>query len=58
MINIEQLLAGEAEHLLQYRRTRIPKKSLPLPGPDYVDRVIAVKDRKPDAYVAKDVTVA
>ncbi len=47
MINIEQLLADEAERLLHYRCTGIPKESLHLPGPDYVDRVVAVKDRKP-----------
>lgn len=47
MINIEQLLADEAERLLQHRCTGIPKESLHLPGPDYVDRVVAMKDRKP-----------
>jgi len=47
MINIKQLLADEAEYLLAYRCTGIPKESLHLPGPDYVDRVVAVKDRKP-----------
>ncbi len=47
MINIKQLLADEAEHLLAHRCTGIPKESLHLPGPDYVDRVVAMKDRKP-----------
>jgi fructose-bisphosphate aldolase, class I len=47
MINIEQLLADEAEYLLQHRCTGIPKETLHLPGPHYVDRVVAVKDRKP-----------
>ena len=47
MVDIEQLLAGEAERLLQHRCTGIPKESLHLPGPDYVDRVVAIKDRKP-----------
>ncbi len=47
MINIKQLLADEVEHLLAYRCTGILKESLHLPGPDYVDRVVAVKDRKP-----------
>ncbi|MDE2309276.1 MAG: class I fructose-bisphosphate aldolase [Betaproteobacteria bacterium] len=47
MVNIKQLLADEAEHLLAHRCTGIPKESLHLPGPDYVDRVVAVKDRKP-----------
>ena len=47
MTNITTLLADEAAHLLQYRCTGIPKESLHLPGPDYVDRVVAIKDRKP-----------
>ncbi|MBI5435656.1 MAG: class I fructose-bisphosphate aldolase [Nitrosomonadales bacterium] len=47
MVNIKQLLADEAEHLLAHRCTGIPKESLHLPGPDYVDRVVAMKDRKP-----------
>ena len=47
MADIAKLLADEAEHLLQYRCTGIPKELLHLPGPDYVDRVVAMKDRKP-----------
>ena len=47
MTNIVQLLGDEAEQLLGYRCTGIPKESLHLPGPDYVDRVVAMKDRKP-----------
>jgi len=47
MTNIKQLLAEEAEHLLAHRCTGIPKEALHLPGPDYVDRVVAMKDRKP-----------
>ncbi len=47
MTNIVQLLGDEAEQLLKYRCTCIPKESLHLPGPDYVDRVVAMKDRKP-----------
>jgi class I fructose-bisphosphate aldolase len=46
MTNILQLLGDEAEHLLQYRCTGISKESLHLPGADYVDRVVAIKDRK------------
>jgi fructose-bisphosphate aldolase, class I len=46
MTNIVQLLGVEADHLLQYRCTGISKESLHLPGPDYVDRVVAVKDRR------------
>jgi len=47
MTNIVQLLGDEAEHLLKYRCTGIGKESLHLPGPDYVDRVVSIKDRKP-----------
>ena len=47
MTDIAKLLADEAGHLLTHRCTGIPKESLHLPGPDYVDRVVAMKDRKP-----------
>ncbi len=47
MADITKLLADEAEYLLAHRCTGIPKESLHLPGPDYVDRVVAMKDRKP-----------
>jgi class I fructose-bisphosphate aldolase len=47
MTNIVQLLADEAEYLLNHRCTGIPGESLHLPGADYVDRVVAMKDRKP-----------
>ena len=46
MTNIVQLLGDEAEHLLEYRCTGIAKELLHLPGPDYVDRVVAMKSRK------------
>ncbi len=45
--DIKNQLADEAEHLLAHKCTGIPKETLHLPGPDYVDRVVAVKDRKP-----------
>ncbi len=47
MMDITKLLADEAEHLLKHRCVGIPKESLHLPGPDYVDRVVSLKDRKP-----------
>ena len=47
MTDISQLLADEAEFLLAHRCAGIPKETLHLPGPDYVDRVVAIKDRKP-----------
>jgi len=46
MTDIVQLPGEEAEHLLQHRCAGIPKESLHLTGPDYVDRVVAMKDRK------------
>ena len=47
MTDIAKLLADEAEYLLAHRCTTIPKEQLHLPGPDYVDRVVSMKDRKP-----------
>ena len=47
MTDITKLLKDEAAHLLQHRCSGIPKEALHLPGPDYVDRVVAIKDRKP-----------
>jgi len=41
MTNIVQLLGDEAEHLLNYRCTGIAKEAIRLPGPGYVDRVLA-----------------
>jgi class I fructose-bisphosphate aldolase len=47
MINIETLLADEANTLLQHECTTIPKDNLVLPGPDFVDRVVSQSDRRP-----------
>lgn len=47
MTDIVALLADEAESLLTYRCTGISQGSLYLPGPDFVDRVVAGSDRKP-----------
>jgi len=44
---IETLLGAEAESLLTYEATRIPKNVLHLPGPDFVDRVMVQTDRIP-----------
>lgn len=46
MTNIVQLLGEEADDLLKHRCASIPKEALHLPGPDYVDRVVAMKDRR------------
>jgi class I fructose-bisphosphate aldolase len=45
--DIEELLGKDADNLLGYTCTGIPKASLHLPGPDFVDRVMAASDRKP-----------
>jgi len=47
MTNIVQLLGAEADYLLQHRCVGIAREALHLPGADYVDRVVAMKDRKP-----------
>lgn len=46
MIDVYALLGDEAENLLSYRCRGIPTQMLHLPGPDYVDRVVAQKSRK------------
>ena len=47
MTDIIKLLGNEAESLLAYQCKGIPRDMLHLPGPDYIDRVVAQKDRKP-----------
>jgi class I fructose-bisphosphate aldolase len=44
---IEQLLGAEAKGLLEHQCKGIPKESLHLPGPDFVDRVFVPSDRTP-----------
>ncbi len=43
----EKLLGKETESLLGHTCRTIPKVQLHLPGPDYVDRVVAQKNRAP-----------
>ena len=45
MSDITQLLGAEAEGLLSHVCKGIPKAGLHLPGPDFVDRVVALSDR-------------
>ncbi|WP_333844755.1 class I fructose-bisphosphate aldolase [Pelomicrobium sp.] len=45
--DIEAMLGKEAQSLLGHVCKGIPKESLHLPGPDFVDRVVAASDRKP-----------
>jgi class I fructose-bisphosphate aldolase len=44
-VNVEALLGSEAESLLGHVCKGIPKEDLYLPGPDFVDRVLAESDR-------------
>jgi class I fructose-bisphosphate aldolase len=44
---IEQILGDEAESLLSHQCRTIPKESLHLPGPDFIDRVWIGTDRSP-----------
>jgi len=45
--DIEGLLGSEADSLLSHVCKGIAKESLHLPGPDFVDRVVALSDRSP-----------
>lgn len=42
---VEELLGEEAEPLLTYKCTAVPKEELNLPGPDWIDRVLALSNR-------------
>ncbi|MDQ1363662.1 MAG: fructose-bisphosphate aldolase, class [Pseudomonadota bacterium] len=46
-MTIESLLGNEAESLLTHVCAGIPGTALHLPGADYIDRVVAQKNRKP-----------
>src|SRR3954447_9040745 len=45
LARIEEILGEEAEALLSHECTTIPKQSLHLPGPDFVDRIVKDSDR-------------
>jgi len=47
MSNIEELLGKEARSLLSHTCKGIPKTDLHIPGHDYINRVVAKKNRKP-----------
>jgi class I fructose-bisphosphate aldolase len=47
MKDIESMLGADARTLLDHQCKGIPRESLHLPGPDFVDRVFAVSDRRP-----------
>jgi fructose-bisphosphate aldolase, class I len=43
--NLEQILGADAPSLLQHQCRTIPRDSLHLPGPDYVERIYGSSDR-------------
>src|SRR5206468_1986457 len=45
--SLSELLGPDAEALLNYKARGFEKESLHLPGPDFVDRVVAHTDRAP-----------
>ncbi|MBM4280211.1 MAG: class I fructose-bisphosphate aldolase [Deltaproteobacteria bacterium] len=47
MSKIQELLGKDADALLSHQSTTIPKETLHLPGPDFVDRVFSSTDRAP-----------
>ncbi len=46
-VNVQQMLGADAEYLLGYDAPKVSKDLLHLPGPDYIDRVLAITDRPP-----------
>jgi class I fructose-bisphosphate aldolase len=46
-IDIAATLSDQAAHLLEHQCRTIPRDQLHLPGPDFVDRVLADSDRPP-----------
>ncbi|MCC6782960.1 MAG: class I fructose-bisphosphate aldolase [Planctomycetes bacterium] len=47
MTKLHELLGKDAEALLGYQAKGFPKANLHLPGPDFVDRIMAQTDRSP-----------
>lgn len=47
MASITEILGKDADNLLQHECKTISKEDLHLPGPDFVDRVVAGSDRSP-----------
>ena len=45
---IKELLGPEADALLGYSAKGFPKSTIHLPGPDFVDRIVAPSDRSPN----------
>ena len=47
MTKLHELLGKDAEALLGYQAKGFPKANIHLPGPDFVDRIMAQTDRSP-----------
>ncbi len=47
MTDITSILGSEADQLLSHTCKGIPRDRLHLPGPDFIDRVVADSDRHP-----------
>ena len=47
MSHTQTILGDEAEALLSHICSGIPKNTIHAPGPDYIERVVASKNRKP-----------
>ena len=47
MTDIAKILADEAASILEHSCTGIPKSVIHAPGSDYIDRIVAHKNRKP-----------
>lgn len=45
MSRITQILGDEAGYLLEHNCTAIPKQTLHLPGPDFIERIFSISDR-------------
>lgn len=50
-INIRELLGADADSLLHHTCVGVPKESIHLPGPDFVDRIWKDSDRNPRVLV-------
>ena len=48
---ITELLGNDADGLLSFTCKGIPKEQLTLPGPDHIDHVFGLSDRKPNVLV-------
>src|SRR5262245_18801829 len=46
-MNVREILGAEADNLLNHQPKTVDRSRLHLPGPDFVDRVVALTDRKP-----------